>query len=157
MSKATIRPVRLALSGLILALWTLGAVAPAAAVELVNSNRGRSAIDGYDSVAYFTKGGPLRGSSKITAEWNGATWRFVNAEHRDRFAADPERFAPKYGGYCAWAMSQGYTAPIDPKAWRIVEGRLYLNYSVSILKRWQRDLDRNIAAGDRNWSEILKP
>lgn len=156
MSKATLHPVRLALAGLILALWTLGAVAPAGAVEPVNTNRGGSAIDGYDPVAYFTKGGPLRGSNKVTAEWNGATWRFVNAEHRDKFVADPARFAPKYGGYCAWAMSQGYTATIDPKAWRIVEGRLYLNNSVSILKRWEGELDRNIAAADRNWPEILK-
>ena len=156
MFEATIRPVRVTLAGFILALWALGAVAPAGAVEPVNTNRGRSAIDGYDPVAYFTKGGPLRGSPKITAEWNGATWRFVNAEHRDRFAAEPARFAPKFGGYCAWAMSQGYVALIDPKAWRIVEERLYLNYSVSILKRWERDLDRNIAAGDRNWPEILK-
>ena len=153
MSKATIRPV---LAGLIFGIWALGAAAPAAAVEPVNTNRGLSAIAGYDPVAYFTKGGPLRGSNKITAEWNGATWRFVNAEHRDKFVADPARYAPKYGGYCAWAMSQGQASAIDPKVWRIIEGRLYLNYSVSIMKRWEGDLDRNITAGDRNWPEILK-
>ena len=103
---------------------------PASAGGIVNSSLlGGVAIDGTDPVAYFTDGRPAQGSSDFEHEWMGATWRFVSAAHRDLFAADPAKYAPQYGGYCAWAVSQGYTAKIDPAAWKIVDGKLYLNYS----------------------------
>ena len=114
------------------------------------------AVSGYDPVAYFTQGGPVEGSSAFQHEWNGATWRFVSAENRDRFAADPEAFAPRYGGYCAWAVSQGYTASSVPEAWRIVDGKLYLNYSLSVQKRWEADIPGNIAKADANWPDVLR-
>lgn len=113
------------------------------------------AIRGADPVAYFTQGEAVIGSSEFEYEWNGATWRFASAEHRDLFAANPEQYAPEYGGYCAWAVSQGYTAPVDPEAWRIVDGKLYLNYDQRIQQRWSQDVEGNIAQADANWPGVL--
>ena len=114
-----------------------------------------SAISGTDPVAYFTEGRPVEGSSDFKHDWNGATWRFASAENRDLFAASPEKYAPQYGGYCAWAVSQGYTASTDPEAWKIVDGKLYLNYSKSVQETWEQDVPGNIATGDRNWPNVL--
>jgi len=113
------------------------------------------AIRGTDPVAYFTLGKPQQGRAKFEYVWNHVTWRFANAENRDQFAASPEQYAPQYGGFCAWAVSQGYTAPIDPQAWRIVDGKLYLNYSPGVQRRWERDIPGNIAKADANWPDVL--
>lgn len=129
-------------------------VTPALALDPVFSWR-RTAIRGTDPVAYFTEGRAAKGSSSFTHKWRGATWHFISAENRDRFAADPERYAPQYGGYCAWAVSQGYTATTDPEAWRIVQGKLYLNFSKSVRRRWEKDIPGNIAKADRNWPGLL--
>jgi len=124
---------------------------PVRAAEPVFSDwRGR-AIRGHDPVAYFTEGRPVRGSAEHVAEWNGATWQFASAQNRDAFLADPEAYAPQFGGFCAWAVAEGYTASIDPDAWRIVDGRLYLNYSRRIQRRWERDIPGNISRGEANW------
>ncbi len=112
------------------------------------------AIDGADPVAYFTEGKPVEGKREFSADWNGATWRFASAEHRALFLADPERYAPQYGGYCAWAVSQGYTASTEPESWRIVDGKLYLNYSRSVQKDWEQDIPANITKADANWPAI---
>lgn len=109
------------------------------------------AIRGTDPVAYFTEGRPTPGSPDFAAEWGGATWHFASGANRSRFLADPEAYAPQYGGFCAWAVSEGYTAPIDPEAWRIVEGRLYLNYNRSVQRRWEADIPGHIARADANW------
>ncbi|MEM8790479.1 MAG: YHS domain-containing (seleno)protein [Pseudomonadota bacterium] len=114
-----------------------------------------TAIDGTDPVSYFTEGKPVEGSSEHTMDWNGATWRFSSAENLAKFAANPEKFAPQYGGYCAWAVSQGYTASTDPDAWSIVDGKLYLNYNQSVQEKWERDIPNLIARGDANWPEVL--
>lgn len=128
----------------------------AAALDPINQTTfGGVAIDGWDPVAYFTDGKPVEGSKAFSFEWNGATWRFASAAHRDLFAAAPERYAPQYGGYCAWAVSQGYTADIDPEAWRIEGGRLFLNYSLDVQKKWAADIPGNIAKGDANWPKLL--
>jgi len=129
-------------------------VAPALALDPVFSWR-RTALRGYDPVAYFTEGKPIEGSDRFTHHWQGATWHFASAENRDSFAADPERYAPQYGGYCAWAVSQGYTASTNPEAWRIVGDKLYLNYSKSVQKRWEKDVPGNIAKANRNWPGLL--
>lgn len=113
------------------------------------------AIRGTDPVAYFTQGKPVPGVAAYEYVWNNATWRFVSAENRDKFMANPEKYAPQYGGFCAWAVSQGYTASIDPNAWRIVDGKLYLNYSQRIQKRWEKDISGNIAKADANWPQVL--
>jgi YHS domain-containing protein len=129
---------------------------PAAALSPVNKTIfGGVAIDGYDPVAYFTDGRPVAGSKEFVHDWNGATWRFASAAHRDLFAQAPEKYAPQYGGYCAWAVSQGYTADIEPEAWRIENGRLFLNYSFEVQKKWASDLPGNVARGDANWPKLL--
>ncbi|NEZ61489.1 hypothetical protein D0962_01645 [Leptolyngbyaceae cyanobacterium CCMR0082] len=114
------------------------------------------AIRGTDPVAYFTQGGPVAGSSEFTYTWNNATWQFVSAENRDLFAANPAQYAPQYGGYCAWAVSQGYTASIDPNAWKIVDGKLYLNYSRGVQRRWEQDIPGHISNANANWPGVLE-
>lgn len=115
-----------------------------------------TAIDGTDPISYFDEGRPIEGDRNITYDWNGATWRFTSVENRDRFAAAPERYAPQYGGYCAWAVSQGYTASTDPDAWSIVDGKLYLNYNRSVQERWERDVPGHVASADKNWPDVLE-
>ena len=115
------------------------------------------AIKGYDPVAYHEEGKPVKGSSQYEFTWKDAKWRFASAAHRDLFEADPEKYAPRYGGYCAYAVSQGYTASVDPEnAWTIFEGKLYLNYNVDVKKTWQKDIPGNIKKADANWPGVLK-
>jgi YHS domain-containing protein len=140
---------------LLVALTALGLALPAAAGGVVNaSSFTGTAIEGYDPVAYFTEGRPVEGASAFSHDWMGATWYFASAENRDRFAAAPERYAPQYGGYCAWAVAHGYTATINPEAWKIVEGKLYLNYSKDVQADWAEDIPGNISKGDANWPTI---
>ena len=98
------------------------------------------AINGYDAVAYFTESTHVAGDDAHTVDWNGTRWWFASAANRDMFAAAPETYAPQYGGYCAYAMSNGYIAPTDPDAWTVYEGKLYLNYNLSVRERWSRDI-----------------
>ncbi len=114
------------------------------------------AIRGYDPVAYFTLGRPTKGSPTYAHAWKGATWHFATAEHRDLFKAAPEKYAPQYGGYCAYGVSYGAAPPIDPEAWRIVEGKLYLNYSKSVQATWEKDIPGYIRKADANWPAVLK-
>lgn len=114
------------------------------------------AIAGADPVAYFTEGAYVPGSAEFTHEWSGTTWQFASAENRDEFASNPAQYAPQYGGFCAWAVSEGYTAPIDPTAWKIVDGKLYLNYDQRIQARWERDIPGNIARADSNWPQVAE-
>ncbi|WP_394240857.1 YHS domain-containing (seleno)protein [Vibrio astriarenae] len=125
------------------------------ALEPVYSDFFGKAIKGYDPVAYFTEGKPIEGDSDFQYEWNGADWYFSSQENLDRFVGNPERYAPQYGGYCAWAVSKGYTAKIDPNAWSVVDGKLYLNYNKSVQSTWQQDIAGNIAKGDANWPGLL--
>jgi len=113
------------------------------------------AIKGTDPVAYFTEKKPVKGNKNFIYQWGNATWWFKNAQNRDLFAQNPQKYAPQYGGFCAWAVSQNYTAPIDPKAWKIVEGKLYLNYNQKIQSKWEKDIQTHITRGDRNWIGIL--
>jgi YHS domain-containing protein len=119
----------------------------------VNAENG-IAVRGTDVVAYFTDGRPTPGRAAFSHQWRGATWPFGSAAHRDLFAADPERYAPAYGGFCAFAVSEGYTAPVDPNAWRMVDGRLYLNYDLSVRERWAKDIPGRIARGNENWPRL---
>ena len=110
-----------------------------------------TAIEGVDPVAYFSQKKPVEGSSKFSVDWDGATWRFVSAQNRDLFKANPKKYAPQFGGWCAFAVSRGYTASIDPEAWSIVDGKLYLNYSLSVREQWSEDVPGNIKLGKKNW------
>lgn len=126
----------------------------AAATPAVYNNSG-IAVDGSDVVAYFTQGAPVAGDAAITYDYLGVTWRFASSENRDLFAADPAAYAPQYGGYCAFAVSRNYTASTVPEAWSIVDGKLYLNFSTRIRRRWERDIPGNILAADANWPSVL--
>ncbi|MEL6773509.1 MAG: YHS domain-containing (seleno)protein [Pseudomonadota bacterium] len=113
------------------------------------------AILGADPVAYFTLNKAVEGKRGIRAEWNGATWQFASGQNRERFLADPEAYAPQFGGYCAYAVSRGYTAAIDPVAWTVHQGKLFLNFNTRTRTRFQRDLDGNIAKAYANWPNVL--
>jgi hypothetical protein len=121
----------------------------------VNQGRQGLAIKGYDPVAYAVAASATKGRPEFAQEWNGAKWWFASAANRDRFAQDPGRYAPQFGGYCSWAVSRGYTADIDPEAWRIVGGKLYLNYSKRVQRLWEQDIAGNIAKGTANWPSVL--
>lgn len=138
---------------LLLCLLTLGSLLRAEAP--INKTWRGIALDGYDAVAYFEDAKAVEGNSDFTTEWKGATWRFASADHRDKFAKEPERYAPQFGGYCAWAVGHGYTANIDPEAWRIIEGKLYLNYNKKVQKQWEEDIPGWIAKGEVNWPKLI--
>lgn len=129
---------------------------PAFAVKPVNTSLLSGAIQGYDPVAYFTAGKPVKGKGEHSYKWMGATWYFANAENQAAFQKQPEKYAPQYGGYCAYAVSQGTTADIDPNAWKIVDGKLYLNLSPSIQDIWEQDVPGHIVQADKNWPKILR-
>jgi hypothetical protein len=109
------------------------------------------AIKGYDTVAYFKAGKALKGTESFTFPWHGMTWHFSTKENRDLFAAGPEKYAPQYDGYCAWAMTESRKAITDPEVWRIVDGKLYLNCSREAYEKWSRDIPGNIKKADTNW------
>jgi YHS domain-containing protein len=114
-----------------------------------------AAIRGYDPVAYHRQLGPVQGSAQFTHQWRGATWHFASAANRDLFKASPEKYAPQYGGYCAFGVASGYAVAIDPEAWSVVEGKLYLNYSKSVQARWRSDVPGFIGKADANWPKVL--
>lgn len=127
--------------------------AGAAADGFVNTEDG-VAIKGYDPVAYFTESEPVKGDPQYSYEWGGATWHFASDEHREMFAENPESYAPQYGGYCAWAVAHGDIADIDPNAWHIEDGRLFLNVSQFIQLRWRLRMGHYIEEGDEKWPEV---
>ena len=114
------------------------------------------ALGGFDAVAYFQDGGPREGSELFSTEWKGATWRFATAGNLAAFMASPEKFAPQYGGYCAYAVSKGATAPGDPSAWTLVDGKLYVNYSKPVRTIWRQDIAGNVAKAGANWPGVLQ-
>jgi hypothetical protein len=146
---------RLAFVPLSLAIFLCAGSVVSTAADAVSTSRFSDvAVSGYDPVAYFTDNQPVRGRKEFTARWNGAEWRFASAAHRDAFVAEPARYAPQYGGYCAWAVSQGYTAPADPDAWKIVGSKLYLNYDREIAAKWEQDIPGNIVSADDKWPSL---
>ena len=127
--------------------------APLAAAPL-NVGGDGVAIKGYDPVAYFNQSKPVAGSPDHTAVHGGATYRFASAANLAAFKADPDKYVPAYGGFCAYAMAKGYQAPIDPQAFSVVNDKLYLNYSKSVRRTWQGDQAGYIAKADRNWKDL---
>lgn len=122
------------------------------AVDPINKTTfGGLAIDGYDAVAYFTESKPQRGNRQFEITYKGAKWRFKNQTNLDLFKANPTKYVPQYGGYCAYAIAQGYTADIDPTAWKIVNGKLYLNYDKDIQHKWENEQSKFISDADKNW------
>ncbi|MCW8916214.1 MAG: YHS domain-containing protein [Magnetovibrio sp.] len=137
---------------------TVAMVSPALADKdmIYTSTFSNTAVSGYDPVAYFTEGRPVKGKGDFEYEWNGVTWKFSTQANLDMFKSSPEAYAPQFGGYCAWAVSQGYTASTDPEAWTIVGDKLYLNYSKDVRAMWLGDVPGNIAKGNVNWPNVLK-
>jgi YHS domain-containing protein len=114
------------------------------------------AIGGYDPVAYFTEMKPVKGSSVFHAEYQGSTFHFVSAVHRDTFMANPAKFAPQYGGFCAYGMAKGYKASIDPAAFTVGGDKLYLNYNGTVRALWVLDIQSYVKKADQNWLEVRK-
>ena len=146
-----IRTIVLALS---VGLAAVFATAPGAqAAPHVNINDGY-AVHGYDVVAYFTVGQPTNGDDRFTAVHDSARYRFASADHRDRFVADPSVYAPQYGGFCAFGTSVGRKFDGDPHAWRIVDGKLYLNLNKTVQSQWLKDPHGYIRGAEHNWPII---
>jgi YHS domain-containing protein len=112
------------------------------------------AIKGYDSVAYFQVGKALKGNESFTVQWHNLTWYFQTGDNMNLFKSSPEKYAPQYDGYCAWAMTEARKAVTDPEVWKIVNGKLYLNCSMAAYEKWSRDIPGNITKADANWLKI---
>jgi hypothetical protein len=142
---------------LLLALAT-ATVAGSGGAQVVDTAAFRTAegvaIRGFDPVAYFLDGGPKAGSPAFTASYQGATWQFASAEHRDLFVREPARYAPQYGGYCAFGVAGGYKAPISPDAWSVVDGKLYLNYNKGVQSKWKSDIPGYLVKSEANWPTV---
>jgi len=113
-----------------------------------------AAIRGYDAVGYHTDGKPVLGGPEFTHRWQGAEWRFASAANRDAFASAPERYAPQYGGYCAYGASHGLKVSTEPAAFTIVGDKLYLNYSIPVRNTWDKDRKRHIHRADARWPTL---
>lgn len=120
----------------------------------INTDANGVAVKGYDVVAYFINRQPVFGNSEYAYEWMGAQWYFANAEHRDLFKQAPGQYVPQYGGFCAFGVARGYKTDIDPGAWSIVDGKLYLNFSVSVRTLWQQNPSLHIRRADQNWLHL---
>lgn len=120
----------------------------------VNATVTGLALRGYDPVAYFTDGKPVMGDFTITAEHNGATYRFVSEEHKARFIGNPTKYLPQYGGFCAFGTAQGYKVDGDPNVWKIVDDKLYLNLAPPVAERWLQDVPGHIKSANGNWPGI---
>ena len=137
------------------AAWLPSKTVQAAQPEINVVKPSKVAIHGHDPVAYFSEQQPVKGSEAHKVTYKGAEWHFASAENMALFEADPEKYAPQYGGHCAYAASRGYFADIDPAAWRVHDGKLYLNYSLKVQKLWEQDMAGNIVKGDANWPKML--
>jgi YHS domain-containing protein len=124
-------------------------------INAVNVDESRLAIKGYDPVAYFTEAKPVQGSSQFTAEHLGATYYFSSAQHQSLFQGEPNKYAPQYGGYCAFGVSKEYKFDIDPEAWAIVDDKLYLNLNKKVQARWVPNKDELIVDADTIWTQIV--
>lgn len=146
------RKIQLLIIVLVTALFTSASFA---VKPVYSGGKQKAAIRGYDTVAYFTEGNPVEGSEEHAFEHLGATWFFSSEENKELFVADPEKYMPQYGGYCAYAVSRKKSASSKPEYFTIHEGKLYLNYSNSVYKKWIKDKDGYISSADENWDFVL--
>lgn len=112
------------------------------------------AVKGFDVVAYFTQSAPVKGNSEFVHTWKGGKWYFANRENQEAFKASPEKYAPQYGGYCAYGTADGHKAPTDPDAWTISDGKLYLNYNKKVMEIWRKDQTNFIDKANKNWPKV---
>ena len=149
------------LATLAAALGLTGITTPALAVKHTggeyNTLFAGLGAKGYDVVAYFTAGKPAPGSDRYTAEYGGVKWQFTSAENRDAFKADPAKYAPQYGGFCSWGVSVGKLFDVDPvNGWKIVDGKLYLNFNGDINATFAKDAASFIRKANNNWPSLNK-
>lgn len=144
------------LLGFLMAAAAMSLFADSSNKKMVATGPGNVAIKGYDTVAYFTEGQPMKGKSEFAFSWNDAEWHFANATHRDLFMANPGRYAPQFGGFCAMGLSMGKKAGADPEAWTIVDGKLYLKFSKDARDRWRKDKAARINKAEDNWAKLQK-
>jgi YHS domain-containing protein len=140
---------------LMLIIWGIGICSTSVQAGDI-FERNSLAIDGYDPVAYFTEQKPVKGSSEFRSDFQGSTFQFASAAHRDAFVGNPEKFVPQYGGHCAYGMAKGYKASIDPAAFTVVGNKLYLNYSEAVRSQWLSDIPGYIRKADVNWPDVKK-
>ena len=148
----------------LLALAALACLAPLAVqaqdapkpVNTLGAPADNVAIRGYDPVAYFVDGGPRQGKPEFAVQHDGATWWFASPEDKALFEADPEKYMPAFGGFCAYGTSRGYLVKIEPEAWSIVDGRLYLNYDLGVRDTWLKDTGHYIDLAKANWPKLDK-
>ena len=114
------------------------------------------AVSGFDTVAYFREGKPVKGRDEFSVEYKGAQWSFKNQANLDAFLLSPDSYAPQYGGYCAWAVAHDNTAKGDPQQWHITDGKLYLNYNAQIRANWLEDKEALIKTANANWPRVLQ-
>ena len=125
--------------------------------EIYTGRFSSTAVSGYDTVAFFTESKPVKGDKQYAYDYKGATWRFSSQQNLEMFKKDPDRYAPQYGGHCAWAVGEKASrAPGDPKYWKIVDDKLYLNYNKAVQERWLKDVPGFIEAANANWPKLLK-
>lgn len=134
---------------------SLGSLAQLQAQKDAVYSTKNGAINGYDPVAYFSDGKPIKGLDSIAINWHGATWHFADIGHRELFAAEPEKYAPQFGGWCAYGWSKDYAAKIEPQAWSIVDGRLYLNYNQDVRKDWKKKRAEYIHSAQMNYKKAF--
>jgi len=153
------------ISAALLACSVLLAGASAFAAEPINTLEKKGlfgyepsgiAIRGYDTVAYFTQGAPAEGAAEFSTDWEGATWQFASQEHLDLFVAEPEKYAPQYGGYCAYGVAKDGLVKIEPENWSIIDGKLYLNYNDKVQGLWEADIAGFIATADKKFEALLE-
>ena len=138
----------------IFALFSITAALTAFAQKPAVYSVDGKAIRGYDPVAYFTESKPVPGDSTISYTYEGANWYFASEKNRETFKADPAKYAPQYGGYCAFGTSRGYKAPTEADAWTVADGKLYLNYNTKVRTEWKKDQAGCIKKADANWLTI---
>lgn len=137
---------------MLLAILSLSATAQ----KKVNTDKRSVAISGYDPVAYFTENAAREGKKEIVYEHNGAIYQFVTEANRKLFIENPDKYLPQFGGWCAFGMSEGYKAPVDPKAFTVSDGRLYLNYNLNVREEWLKDKEARIKKAEANWPSVSK-
>lgn len=128
----------------------------ATAKDLLNLNGNGVAIQGYDPVAFFTDNRPVKGNPQFQSDYRGAKYYFASAEHKAAFDKEPAKYEPQFGGYCAYGASQGHPAPIKIEAWQIVNGRLLMQYDLSVKDKFNKDQQGNLQKADQNWPGIIE-
>jgi YHS domain-containing protein len=158
-SSSLTRRIVLLLGAAALLIGTAAMAAEPAINTLKNSllgGRTDTAINGYDTVAYFTDGKPVKGLDSLVYEWNGAKWKFSSQAHLDLFKANPEKYAPQYGGYCAYGVSKGSLVKVEPDQFTVRDGKLYLNYDADVQSKWLKDIPGYNKAADAKFPALLK-